>query len=216
MTLSDIRKQVKEYLGANDLDAIAELAQKDRRTVSALVRYSYDKGSVESWRAIRAIGMAAKAVIDTEYDFIRETIRKLIWSVMEESGAIGWSAPEMIGEISAADPKKLHDIIPIIPSYYDEIFFRAGVMYSLYRLCDEVPGEVEKQKEYILRSLADENPLVKFFGLRTVEKLSLKEAKELVKGLENSTEEAEVYNGDSFETVKISDTARDVSKVLTA
>jgi len=216
MTLNEIRKKVKEHLGSNDLKAIAELAKQDRRAVSALVRYSYDKGSVESWRAIKAMGMATKAIIDKEYDFIRETIRKLIWSIMEESGAIGWSAPEMLGEISAADPKKLHDIIPIIPSYYDEIFFRAGVMYSLLRLCDEVPEEVEKQKEFVLRALNDENPLVKVFGLQIAGKLSLREAADLVKKLENSNEEAEIYNGESFENVKIKNIAKDVSMMLAA
>lgn len=216
MTLSEIRKKVKNHLGSNDLKAIAELAKKDRRAMSALVRYSYDKGSVESWRAIKAIGMATKAIIDKEYDFVRETVRKLIWSIMEESGAIGWSAPEMLGEISAADPKKLHDIIPIIPSYYDEIFFRAGVMYSMSRLSDEVPDEIKKQKEFVKKSLTDENPLVKVYGLLTAKKLSLAEVSDLVKQLESSGEETEIYDGASFKTVKISEIAKDVSKVLAA
>jgi len=69
-------------------------------------------------------------------EFLRETCRKLLWSFTDESGGIGWSAPEMLGEIVSSDPKRFQDVIPLIAAAYevDEDVFRAGVLYALSRV----------------------------------------------------------------------------------
>ena len=67
-------------------------------------------------------------MITTDLDFLRETCRKLVWSLSDESGGIGWSAPEILGEIVSADPKRFKDFIPLMASVYEieEDVFRGG------------------------------------------------------------------------------------------
>jgi hypothetical protein len=57
------------------------------------------------------------------------------WSLSDESGGIGWSAPELIGEIVCADPRRFADIVPLIADVYaiEEDVFRPGVLYAFSR-----------------------------------------------------------------------------------
>ncbi len=52
----------------------------------------------------------------------------------DESGGIGWSAPEMLGEIVRANPFEYCDLVPLIWHCQDEDLFRAGALWGLYRL----------------------------------------------------------------------------------
>src|SRR5512147_1025466 len=99
-----LKKTILHALESNELGAIASLAEKDRKVLSQLVRLAYDKETLVGWRAIRAVGLAARALVKTDREFLRDTCRKLLWSLSDESGGIGWSAPEMLGEIVSSDP----------------------------------------------------------------------------------------------------------------
>jgi hypothetical protein len=70
---------------------------------------------------------------------LRDTIRKLLWTMTEESGGIGWSAPDMIGEIIRSDFAEFSDVIPILWSYREEESFRPGVLWAMNRLAELRP-----------------------------------------------------------------------------
>ncbi|MGE5892469.1 MAG: DVU0298 family protein, partial [bacterium] len=186
------------------------LAQEDRRTLNVLIGSSYDKEAVESWRAIKAIGAAVKAIVDAEYDFVRETIRRLLWSIREESGCIGWSAPEMLGEIVSADPKRFADITPIIASFHEEENFRAGVLYALSRIAEVTPEQVQPQRDLVIASLSDRNPLVQAYALIAIKKARIEGAETHVQQLVPSTTEVKVFSDDDFVVTSIGTIAADV------
>lgn len=214
MLLHEIKEAVKKALAVNDLDAVASLALEDRRTLNVLMKFSYDKGSLETWRAIRAMGVAARALLPRDYDFLRETTRRLLWSVTEESGCMGWSAPEMMGEIISTDPRRFGDLIPILVSMFEEEIFRAGVLYVLMKVAEAAPELPLAYKETVLEALSDENPLVRFYALRVVKMTGMKEAREKVKNLAAETSSAKIYDGKDFETVEIGSLAEEVGSTL--
>ena len=84
-----MRKIILQALESNDLDAVVSLAQKSRKALSLLVRMAYDKETLVGWRAIKAAGRIAKALAKIDHEFLRITIRKLLWSLSDESGGIG-------------------------------------------------------------------------------------------------------------------------------
>ena len=124
----ELKKNIIHALESNNLQNVLAVSKESRKVVSQLVRIAYDKETLLGWRAIKAIGLIATEMVKTDYDFLRETVRKLLWSLSDESGGIGWSAPEILGEIVSADPDRFGDIIPLIAEVYniEEKVFQAG------------------------------------------------------------------------------------------
>lgn len=222
--MTDLKKTLREVLSKNDLDPATSLAMHDRRVLSQLVRLAYDKETLVGWRAILAIGLAAREMIATDIDALRETCRKLIWSLSDESGGIGWSAPEIIGEIVSADPKRFKDFIPLIASVYEleEDVFRGGVLYSLGRVAGPAPELAAPYQKIIIASLADKEPIAKVRGLELVGllwsygKRSAVWSREYgdritaaVQNLRSDTGEAWIYRGDSFASVVVGEEAQE-------
>jgi hypothetical protein len=173
MTQLEMKKIIHQALESNDLDAVVSIAEKSRKAMSLLVRMAYDKETLVSWRAIKAVGRVAKALAKIDHEFLRITIRKLLWSLSDESGGIGWSAPELLGEIVSSDPEGFADIVPLIAEVYDieEQTFRPGVVYALTRIAAVSPELVAGYQKIIIKSLMDKNPLIRIYTLELVEAL---------------------------------------------
>jgi hypothetical protein len=213
MNQLEIKRTIQQALERNDLDAVVSLVQQHRRALSQLVRTAYDKDTLAGWRAIKAIGRVAKALVKTDDEFLRVTVRKLLWSLSDESGGIGWAAPEILGEIVSADPKKFSDIIPLIAEVYEieEKVFRPGVVYALMRIAETDPELVLNYQKIIIRSLVDNDPLIRIFVLDLIKllwpvacknKLWSKEYQEKIKlainNLKNDKKVVWSYQNNSF------------------
>lgn len=217
------KEAIKSGLEANDLGSLVLAAQADRKVMSALVRLAYDKDTLVGARAIKAMGLIARELVRTDPECLRETCRKLLWSLSDESGGIGWSAPEMLGEIVAADPKRFADIIPLLASVYeaDEEVFRPGVLFALARVGEQAPERVLLHADIVLKGLSEPDPLARIFALDALKSLAgrleahvLTEACRLVKALFTDTTEAWVYKSDDFSPMEVGFHAREISKLL--
>lgn len=220
-----MKQKITDALETGELEKIPPLLLGDRKGLSALVRLSYDKDTLVGRRAIKAMGLAARELVRTDFAFLRETCRKLLWSLTDESGGIGWSAPELLGEIVSADPKRFADIIPLIAEAYsvEEDVFRPGVVYALARIAESAPASVLEQQKIIIFSLCDKEPLARFYGLRLLG-LIWEEAcrgnawtteyrrkiQETVGRLTNDENEVWIFNGTGFDSLLIKDIARDI------
>ena len=173
MTQTEAKRIIQEALESNDLDRVDELAQQNRKVLSLLIRMAYDKETLAGWRAIKAIGRAAQTLAKTDPECLREIARRLLWSLSDESGGIGWAAPEILGEIVSADPEKFADLIPLIAAVYDveERVFKAGVVYALARIAENAPEQVRGYQKIIISSLMDRDPLVRVYALQLVKRL---------------------------------------------
>jgi len=228
-----LKKSILHSLELNDLDTVASLVKENRRALAVLVRISYDKETLAGWRAIKAVGLAAKALVKTDHEFLRETVRKLLWSLSDESGGIGWSAPELLGEIVSADPKMFSDIVPLIAQVYEveEEVFRPGVVYALARIAETAPEQVAVYQKIVIMSLAEKNPLVKIYGLKLVERLWQTAIREnlwsseyrrrvmsLLESTNSDLGEAWVYKNDGFVNYEVGEiskiTHENINKLL--
>ena len=212
--MHSLKKTILTLLEANDLDSLLTLAKGKPRVVSLLVRISYDKETLAGWRAIKAVGLIAQELVKTDYEYLRNTIRKLRWSLSDESGGIGWSAPELIGEIVCADPRRFADIVPLIADVYtiEEDVFRPGVMYAFSRIAESAPDLVTPFPDIICAALTDRNALVRIYALETIGRLknqtSLSIAGEVMEKLKHDTSEVWVYRGNAFVNVMVGDVAK--------
>ena len=216
-----LKQTIHHALESNDLDAVVSLAKENRKVLSLLVRMAYDKDTLVGWRAIKAIGLSAKALIRTDYEFLRETIRKLLWSLSDESGGIGWAAPEILGEIVSADPGRFSDIIPLIAEVYDieEKVFRPGILYALGKIAEVSPDLVMPFKGLLKRALSEEGePLSRVFALDLLKLLKSRlgnddedNFKKIMQDLLSDHSEAWVYKNDCFICVEIGEYAQSLS-----
>jgi hypothetical protein len=211
--MHELKKTIHRALETNELESVVSFVVKDRKALSMLVRMAYDKETLVGWRAIKAIGLAAKTMVLTDYDFLRETIRKLLWSLSDESGGIGWSAPEILGEIVSADPEQFSDIIPLIAEVYsiEEKTFRPGILYALGKIAEVRPDLVMPFKDLISRALSEGEPLSRVFALDLLIALKDKLGKDdldsinkiIRSRLSADRSEAWVYQHDCFINVEI-------------
>ncbi len=155
-------------LMAGDMEGLTTLVLEHPRAMSALISLTYDRGSVLTWRAVEAVGSIVARITERSPGEGRNIVQRLIWSITEESGGIGWSAVEMLAEIVRNSPDRYSDIVPIILGLYEEEIFRPGVLYAIRRIGERRP-ELLKGAEAILRTaLDDRDPAVRAGALLAI------------------------------------------------
>jgi hypothetical protein len=163
-TAMKLKEQVRYLLEKGLLDVVGKLALKDKNVIKWLISFSYDKEDQITWRAIESMGYVAHDLRVTHLDILRETVRRLLWSMSDESGGIGWSAPEILGEIIRSDPEEFRDIIPILWSNREEESFRPGAVWALARVAGVRPDMVTFNTSDLRELAADPNPSVRGYA----------------------------------------------------
>jgi hypothetical protein len=158
-----VKEQSRDWLANRRYDAIVELARRKKRVLSFLTALSYDPDPLISWRAVEAMGLAAGRIADEDPEFVRNHLRRLMWLLSDESGGIGWRAPEMMGEIVRNRPEQFGEFVPIIVSLLDmeeedAARFRPGTLWAIGRLGEVMPGRVKAATAQIIPCLEDPNP----------------------------------------------------------
>lgn len=161
---------LRAYLSSADFNQIRDFAGEHKRTLSFLTAITYDQDSTIRWRAIEALGLAASQIAEKAPEYVRVHLRRLFWLLNDESGGIGWRAPEAIGEILYQEPDLFADFIPILVNLLDmepedARHFRAGWLWAVSRLAAVRPKDVQGARPWVLESLDDPDPQVRGMAL---------------------------------------------------
>lgn len=110
------------------------------------------------WHAVCAFGALIPAMADKDPESARMVMRRLLWSLNDESGGIGWGAPEAMAEImcrsSLLRQEYLHMLFSYIREDGGELFqdgnylelppLQRGVLWGIGRIAEvhraEMPG----------------------------------------------------------------------------
>ena len=98
---------------------------------------TYDQHRIVSECAIEVTGLVAEVIAAHDVEYIRNTLLRLFWLVNDESGSIGWRAPELIREILFHCPND--QFFPILISLLDletedAPRFRSGTLWAIGRV----------------------------------------------------------------------------------
>jgi hypothetical protein len=210
---TDSKGRIRELLETMSFEEIAGMALKDKGVIRWLISLSYDKEDVISWRAMEAMGAVAFALSAGRgkgIEIIRDAIRRLLWSMGEESGGIGWSAAEMLGEIIRANPDEFSDIIPIVWSFREEEMFRAGVVRAMWRIADVRTDLVRFISKDLAFLLTDENPSVRVYALLAAGTIGEDKIVHEIKGLVNDSSEIKFYHNGILSSRTVGDIAKEL------
>jgi hypothetical protein len=158
-----VKDQLRDWLASQRFEMIVELAGGKKRILSLLTGLTYDQDPLISWRALEAIGLAAGRIADDDPEFVRNHLRRLMWLLNDESGGIGWRAPEAMAEILCSHPQSFTEFVPIIISFLDmeeedAPRFRPGTLWAIGRLAQTIPEELQPAVAWVAPCLDDPNP----------------------------------------------------------
>jgi hypothetical protein len=171
-----IKKLVRALLKSPDFDeALASLDIPPVKIVNPLLGFLVEIDELTRWRAVRGVGITVSAMAATNLDSAREIMRRLIWSLNDESGGIGWGAPEAMGEIMAENETLCREYHCILVSYIDENgnplengLLERGVMWGLCRLAQKRPAFLRDWTGPILAQVQSPDPVKRGLALRTL------------------------------------------------
>jgi len=120
------------------------------RPLSSLIR-SDDEAA--KYRAVAALGWVTARLAESDLEAGRDVVRRLMLTLTEESGGIGWGSPEAIGEILARHEGLAVEFAPILASYADpecdnyleHVPLQRGVLWGLARLAETRPRLLLRQ-----------------------------------------------------------------------
>ncbi|MDA8219347.1 MAG: HEAT repeat domain-containing protein [Dehalococcoidales bacterium] len=206
-----MRNEVRELLARRDLPSLQALAAQDRRTLSALLPFTYQPDGLLRWRAVEAIGLVAGTIADRDPEFVRGFVRRFLWSLSDESGAVGWSAPEAVGEIVANRPALFADYAPIVMSLFDtleEDYFVPGILWALGRIAQADPSLVREAQDCVIALLADSTPRVRGLAAWCLGQMCLPEAPEYLQSLFEDEHTLAIYEDGNLHTTTVGHLAR--------
>ena len=122
MSSRAIKKQVLDLLAGGDLaasrKALAGLPAGD--VVHALFSAICRENPVVRWHAVTCMGDAVARIAEDDLEAARIVLRRFLWSLNDESGGIGWGAPEAMAECLCRDERLAGEYAHMLVSYMRE------------------------------------------------------------------------------------------------
>ncbi len=127
-----------------------------RRAVNPLFSFFCSGDALLRWRAVSGMGAVVSRLADAEMESARVVMRRLMWPLNDESGGIGWGAPEAMGEITARHPALAREFACILVSYIrpdcnflEHPILQRGVLWGLGRLAHARPVMVAEAAPFV-------------------------------------------------------------------
>lgn len=147
-----IKKKLPELLHQQDFaQVLKQLRQwRGKYVVSALLSGIYQTDELVKWRSIQALGRVMDDLVKEDMEDARLLMRRILWSLNEESGGIGWGMPEALAEVMAINNELADEYGHMLVSYMREENFlelpalQRGLLWGIGRLAQVRPDIIFK------------------------------------------------------------------------
>jgi hypothetical protein len=165
-----LKKWVLDLLLADDLaESLKDLAGlPPRQVVNPLISFLCHENEEVRWRSVIAIGYVTRELADQDMEGARIVMRRLLWSLNDESGGIGWGAPEAMAEIMVSHDGLAREYGPMFMSYFDprgnfleHELLQRGLLWGLVRLARVKPQVVAGVAPHLSYFLESSDSVVK-------------------------------------------------------
>jgi HEAT repeat protein len=218
-------KRITTCLKAKSLAAVLAEVRRlpPRQAVSPLIGGLFHTDDTIKWHAVSALGEVVSVLAESDMETARTIMRRLMWSLNDESGSIGWGAPEAMAEIMAVHVGLAKEYAHILVAYmrrdscYLELpALQRGLMWGAGRLAEVRPDLLKKYDAPVHLSpyLESEDPEVRGLAARALGILRAEKVKERLVVLKDDTAEVLLYDKGRLKTTTVGDLARKAHALL--
>ena len=117
-----LKKLITDLLAENEFEEIQKSLSKYnlQELVSPLISSFCHPLELVRWRSITTFGWVVSKIADENPEAARIVMRRLLWSLNDESGGIGWGAPEAMAEIMCNSTLLRQEYLHMLLSYMRE------------------------------------------------------------------------------------------------
>ena len=175
------------------------------------------------WHAVTATGRLVADLASRDPDAARDILRRMMWSLNEESGGIGWGLPEAMGETLARNEILAGEFAAILVSYIqpDGNFLefeplQRGALWAIGRLAEAFPLLLTRLKagEFLLPFLESGDPAVRGNALRALGLLGDEGCLHRLKELLRDRGVVRLYRGGEFMQFRTGELAQEAMGLI--
>jgi len=165
------------------------------------------------WHAVMAMGPTVARLADQDMEDARVVMRRFMWSLNDESGGIGWGAPEAMAEIMVCHDRLAAEYCHILVAFMrEEGFFleyeplQRGLMWGIGRLGLFRPALLREKEadRFLLPYLDSSDPTVRGLAARGLGILGARTARHRLTAFTDSREPVELYRPEEDRIVTLS------------
>ena len=156
--MKDSRKKIKNFLEQEDFEKKINLLHQfpPLKVINVLFSLLVTTNEITKNRVVKTFGEVVSKLAEENLESARIVMRRLMLSLNDESGGIGWGSPEAMGEIMARSEKLAEEYHKILISYtpgggnyldFEEL--QKDVIAGIRRLAVVRPDLVEEVKHLL-------------------------------------------------------------------
>ncbi len=223
-TIRALKEAVKKEVLSVDFQTAQELIKKfsAEQLITPLISFFCSTNPLLKWRSISAFAFVANLIAEKNMEKARILMRRLMWTLNEESGGVGWGAPEAMGEIMTLNKDLADEYHKILFSYIDDHGnfldyepLQQGVLWGIYRLSKKRPELVNKALYLTKQYFTSKNAVSRCLALQISGITNDYQSKREIEKLINDKTEVEIYDEGVFKKIIISSLANDVLMQIT-
>ena len=209
------KKEVSKLLKEKKYGELIKLSLNNKKILSILISLSYDKKNPISWRAIESTGLITGKMSKSNPKLVRNVAGRLLWMIRDESGGIGWSAPEILGEIVRNCPILCADIAPVIVSFHQEKILTTGVLWAIGRIGKANTEMVDYAVPIVLNYLHNTDNKIRGYAARALGEIGTSEIIKELEKLKNDSASIPFYENGELKQKTIGKIAEEAIEKLT-
>lgn len=211
-----LKKSLEHLLLQDDFtDALASVKQfPERQAINPLISFFCNRNPLLKWRAVSAAGSIVAGLADTSTEKARVIMRRLMWTLNDESGGIGWGAPEAMGDAMARSRLIAEEYNRILISYADEqgnylehLPLQKGLLWGIGRLSGTWPDLAAAAAPFTRPHLFSDDPENRGLAAIIAGHLNDSNARSQLYQLKEDSSVIAIYNDGFLTDHRISDLA---------
>jgi hypothetical protein len=195
-----IRKSVEDLLSRRDYALLLDLCEEDKRYWQAVRSRLYDLDEKVRWAAVETVSRFVQRWWKTgKEEKVRQYIRTLFWSISDESGGIGWSAPQVIAEIIVHIPALIDPYGSMIIAHsMEEPPLIKGCLWGIGRLGKSVVEAVDYFHEKVLAVFGIDDTEILGLASWAMGQVGFRPAMPFLEKLSSRSEPVTIYMNGNF------------------
>jgi HEAT repeat protein len=218
-----LKKKLFDLFSQGDWDrALLEIDRlPHRQIINPLLSLIQSGNEKVKWGAVKAAGQVVTRLANSDLEAARVIMRRLMWTLNDESGGIGWGSPEAMGEILAAQGDLAREYAHILLSYAREDGnylehegLQRGLLWGIGRLSEKRPELVREAVGFLLPYLESRDEVIRGLAARLMGLLRVKGAEPSLRKLVEDESELVVMVENRLTPARVKDLAKEALRAI--